>query len=141
MLSTRFNNTTVPNISNLFDELFSRDIDANAPCSRNPSVNIIESENEYKIQMAAPGLEKSDFKVETEDRKLIISSDKDKVSLENGETYRKKEFSFGGFKRVFSIPNSLDNKNIVASYNSGILTVIVPKKDPVQAEVTKIEIS
>jgi len=141
MLSTRFHNTAVPSFSNLFDEVFNRDIDSNSSCSTSPSVNIIENEKEYRIQMAAPGLERKDFKVETEDRKLIISSDKEKMSMENGETYRKKEFSFTGFKRVFSIPNSLDNTKIQASYNSGILTVIVPKKDPVKAEVTKIEIS
>jgi HSP20 family protein len=141
MLPVRFHNTTAPNFSNLFDEFFSKDNEYNASCSATtPSVNIIESNDSFTVQVAAPGLEKKDFNVAVDGKSLTISSEKEIEALKEGDKFRKKQFSFSKFKRTFSIPDSLDGENIKADYKSGILNVAIPKKEPVKKEVKQIKV-
>ena len=142
MLPVKFHNTTVPSFSNLFDEVFGKDYQVNASCSSStmPSVNIKESNDDFTIQVAAPGLDKEDFKVEYDNNKLIISSEKEIEESKEGEVFRRKQFSYAKFKRTFSIPESLDGEKISAEYKSGILNVVVPKKEPVKKEVKQIKI-
>lgn len=143
MLPVKFHNTTVPSFSNLFDEFFGKDVEFNGSTNGNttmPSVNILENEEAFTIQVAAPGLDKKDFNVQMDGRKLTISSEKEVEELKEGEKYRRKQFSFASFKRTFNIPEGLDAENIKASYKSGILNVVVPKKEPVKKEVKQIKI-
>ncbi|MBL4703126.1 MAG: Hsp20/alpha crystallin family protein [Flavobacteriales bacterium] len=141
MLPVRFHNTTAPNFSNLFDEFFGKDMEYNASCSTTmPSVNIIESNEAFTIQVAAPGLEKKDFNVAVDGNKLTISSEKELEGLKDGEKFRKKQFSFSKFKRTFSIPEVLEGDKINAEYNSGILNVTIPKKEPVKKEIKQIKV-
>ena len=141
MLPVRFHNTTAPNFSNLFDEFFGKDMEYNASCSTTmPSVNIIESNEAFTIQVAAPGLEKKDFNVSVDGNKLTISSEKELEGLKDGEKFRKKQFSFSKFKRTFSIPEVLEGDKINAEYNSGILNVTIPKKEPVKKEIKQIKV-
>jgi HSP20 family protein len=94
-----------------------------------PNVNISEDEDSFKLELAAPGMEKKDFKIETEGGYLIISSEKQKESEEEKENYRRKEFSYSSFSRSFQLPeNSLPEK-IEAKYENGILRLVLPKKE------------
>lgn len=94
-----------------------------------PSVNISEEEDIFKVELAAPGMEKKDFKIETEGGYLIISSEKQKESEEEKENYRRREFSYSSFNRSFQLPeNSLPEK-IEAKYENGILRLVLPKKE------------
>lgn len=96
---------------------------------RVPSVNIIENEKDFKIELAAPGLEKKDFKVEFEKGILNISAEKKVESKEEKENYTRKEYSYNSFSRSFRLPeNSLPEK-IDAKYENGILRLILPKKE------------
>lgn len=102
-----------------------------------PSTNISEDEKSFKIEMAAPGLERKDFKVETQDGTLTISSEKEKESKEENENYRRREFSYSSFSRSFQLPeNSLPDK-IEAKYEDGILRLTLPKKEKTEMKHRK----
>lgn len=94
-----------------------------------PSANITENDKDYKIELAAPGLERKDFKVEVEGDSLVISAEKEETKEEKKDNYRRKEFSYNQFKRSFFLPeNSLPEK-IDAKYENGILKIVLPKKE------------
>jgi len=93
-----------------------------------PAINIIESKDAFRIEMAAPGLSKSDFNIEVENGELKISGFK-KVESQESETFLKKEFNFNDFERNFTIPDTVNTDGIEAKYNAGILSVNIPKKE------------
>lgn len=97
--------------------------------SKIPSVNISETEKEFKIEMAAPGFDKNDFNIETQEGMLTISAEKKSEEEEEKKNYHRKEFTYSRFSRSFQLPeNSLDEK-IEAKYADGILKITLPKKE------------
>jgi HSP20 family protein len=94
-----------------------------------PAVNIVENDDEYVIEVAAPGLEKKDFKIDLENNVLSISSEKEDKSEEtSGKTIRK-EFRYSSFCRTFTLPETVDNDKIKAKHKDCILSVSIPKKE------------
>ena len=94
-----------------------------------PAVNIVENDDEYVIEVAAPGLEKKDFRINLENNVLTISSEKeDKTEEKNGKSIRK-EFRYSSFCRTFTIPETIDSEKIRAKHKDGILFVAIPKKE------------
>jgi len=95
-----------------------------------PSVNIRENPNEFKVEVAAPGFEKGDFKLELNHDVLTVSSEK-QISNETKEDehYSKREFSYQSFTRSFTLPDTADSEHIDANYDKGILTVVIPKRE------------
>jgi len=95
-----------------------------------PSVNIIETTEKFEVEMAAPGMEKEDFKLETKQNVLTISSEKkdERTSSEEGR-FTKREFSYQSFCRSFSLPATVDSDKIKAKYENGILKILIPKKE------------
>lgn len=122
--------------------LFDFDGDGFDLAKRIPSVNITEDEKEFKIEMAAPGLERKDFKVEVKNGVLCISSEKEEESKEEKKNYTRREYSFNSFSRSFSLPdNSLPDK-INAKYENGVLNITLPKKEiTVSKPAKKIKVS
>ncbi|MEI8137527.1 MAG: Hsp20/alpha crystallin family protein [Bacteroidota bacterium] len=104
-----------------------------------PSVNITESDKDFKIEMAAPGLEKKDFKIEVENNSLIVSSEKEHEKKEENKEYKRREFSYSSFSRSFQLPENILTDKIAACYENGILKLNIPKKE-VTASNTKKEI-
>ena len=103
-----------------------------------PKVNLLEDINGFNIQLAAPGLNKKDFKIDLNNRVLTIS-----VNLENNEkqNFIKKEFNYNSFTRSFNLPEIVKLEKINASYNEGILNIEIPKKDeakPIPPKTIKI---
>lgn len=94
-----------------------------------PSVNIIESNKDYKVELAAPGLEKKDFKIEVDNRVLTISSEKEEERNEEDENFRRREFSYSSFSRSFQLPEDVIADKIDAKYDGGILKLSIPKKE------------
>ena len=94
-----------------------------------PSVNITENKDDFRIDLAAPGLEKEDFRINLNNNVLTISSDKEEKKEENNEKCMRREFSYTQFSRSFSLPASVDTEKINASYKSGILNITIPKKE------------
>lgn len=93
-----------------------------------PAVNMLESDADYRIELAAPGLEKGDFKVSVEKDILSISAEKPAPADENEKILRR-EFSFLNFQRGFRLPAVVDVSGIHAAYNNGVLTVTLPKRE------------
>ena len=94
-----------------------------------PAVNISENKDDYKVTMAAPGLKKSDFKIDVEGNMLVISSEKEENKDEKDERYTRKEYSFSSFRRSFTLPVDVRQEKIDASYEDGVLTLTLPKKE------------
>jgi HSP20 family protein len=94
-----------------------------------PAVNIIEDAQEFKVEVAAPGLCKEDFKVHVEKNILEISAEKKEETETQDKKYLRREFNYSEFRRTFSLPSSVNANEIKASHKDGILTVEIPKRD------------
>ena len=96
-----------------------------------PSVNVKESDNEFSIEVAAPGFDKTDFKIEVHNDVLTVSSEKqtENETKDESERYTKREFSYQSFSRSISLPLTADGDKVEAVYDKGILTVSIPKKE------------
>lgn len=93
-----------------------------------PSVNVIENETEWKIEVAAPGFAKEDFNVSLDKDVLTISAEHKSESGKTEKNYTRREFSFGSFKRTFRVKeDSVDVEKITAVYENGILNITLPK--------------
>lgn len=129
MLPSLRTRTAWPNLVEEFfnGDLFPRFLDAESKQSL-PAVNIIESKEDYRIDVAAPGLNKEDFKVNLENNVLTVSSEKEEKQEEDGKVMRK-EFSYYSFSRSFTLPLTVNSEKIRATHKDGILQVIIPKKE------------
>lgn len=94
-----------------------------------PAVNVVENHNEYKVNLAAPGLKKSDFQIDVEGNMLTISSEKEESKEEKDEQYTRKEFSYSSFSRSFSLPEDVKQDKIEAVYEEGVLKISLPKRE------------
>ena len=106
-----------------------------------PAVNIVEKDNAFEIELAAPGLEKKDFKVTVDRGVLTISAEKEMKKEEKEDNYTRKEFNYTSFSRSFALPESVTDESIKANYQNGILKLSVAKKTPVKQAKKAIEIS
>ena len=92
-----------------------------------PAVNIVENEQEYKLEIAAPGLAKEDFKVHVEDNVLAVSAEKKVENEEKTEKFLRREFGFTSFKRTFTLPENVGKNDVKAAYENGVLNINIPK--------------
>ncbi|MFZ4542759.1 MAG: Hsp20/alpha crystallin family protein [Saprospiraceae bacterium] len=104
-----------------------------------PAVNILENAEHITIEIAAPGLSKDDFLIELEDETLRIRVEKsDGLESKQDEKVIKKGFSFSNFQKVFNMNDDLQREQVVATYEQGILSIILAKK--VKVEPKRIEV-
>lgn len=94
-----------------------------------PAVNVIEDNNEFRIDVASPGLAKDDFKIDVNEDLITISADKEIGQDESNGKYMRREFNYNSFKRSFQLPDSVNQENIAADHADGILSVHLPKKE------------
>lgn len=102
-----------------------------------PAVNVFEGKDDYRIEVAAPGLSKEDFKVSLDNDELTISSEKESTNESKEENVLRKEFNYNSFKRIFTLPDSVQGEKIKASHKNGILTVTVPKREEAKVKPVK----
>ncbi|MFC2138928.1 Hsp20/alpha crystallin family protein [Bacteroidota bacterium] len=132
MLPRIYNRTSfLPEFVNEFfgSDSLSRFFDGYTSNASIPNVNVAEGKDEYKIEVAAPGLSKNDFKVDVHDNLLEISSERSVENEEKNENYVRREFNYNSFKRSFSLPDEVDADKIKASHKDGILNILIPKKE------------
>ncbi len=92
---------------------------------QHPPVNVKELDDRYELHLYAPELANEDFKIALRDRILTISAET-KQGEEDG-TWKRREFSPGGFQRQFDLNEKIDVEAINAEYENGILKVSLPK--------------
>jgi HSP20 family protein len=98
--------------------------------SATPSVNVIENGKEFRLEVAAPGLAKEDFKINIEDKLLTISADKKAATeAKEGERFIRREFGYNAFKRSFTLPETVDATAVKATYENSVLYVALPKTE------------
>lgn len=129
-------------LPSLLDEFFGRDM-FDAPVRNNlPAVNVKETENEFLLELAAPGMDKNNFNLELTEDVLTISYENKTENTKEDEGYTRKEFSYSSFKRSFVIPEGVDVEKIKAKYNDGILNLHLPKREEAKIkEPKRIKIS
>ncbi|WP_378183777.1 Hsp20/alpha crystallin family protein [Aquimarina sp. SS2-1] len=131
----------------MFDDIFNTDwfggiVNENKTGFNTPAVNVKENDNDFIIELAAPGLVKEDFNIELDNDVLMISSEAKNETTEEKDNYTRKEFSYTTFKRSFTLPETVNSVDIKASYDNGILSVTLPKKEEAKVQPKRfIEIS
>lgn len=124
--------TTGQPFGKFMDEFFNRSISDIVGADfthESPAVNIIETDESFELEIAAPGLDKADFKVLIEKDFLTISADKEveKKEGEADQVFKRKEYNFLKFTRKFRLPNTVDKTSLKAKYLQGILKIVVQK--------------
>ncbi len=129
----RFNQRK-PFVYNKFmDEFFNKNISdflGTDDISSQPAVNIIEENDAFLIELAAPGMAKENFDIQVEKNHLVVKSEKkDAEVTQEGRNYRRREFSYHAFSRSFTIPETIDREKIDGTYVDGVLRITLPKKE------------
>ena len=130
------------NTPSFIDDIFGRDLE-NMFSERTglnvPAVNLVEGDDEFRIEVAAPGLGKDDFKVDLDNNVLTISSEKEEKDEEKDKEDKvvRREFSYTKFSRSFALPDGADEENIKANHKDGVLYVQIPKKEEVKQKPPK----
>ena len=134
MYNAKFNpNHPSQALGKWMDTLFNTtlaDVIGNDYAVSHPSVNIVENENNFQMELAAPGLEKSDFNIEIVNDNLVISVEKksEKEESEKGK-FTRREFNYSAFRRSFFLDEKINREGINATYENGVLRITLPKKE------------
>lgn len=94
-----------------------------------PQVNIAETNDEFRVEMAVPGMRKEDVRAELDNNILTIWSEVSDDTPQADQHYTRREFSYRSFKRSFYLPKTVESESIQAKYQDGILYLVIPKKD------------
>nr|WP_302831186.1 Hsp20/alpha crystallin family protein [uncultured Bacteroides sp.] len=127
-------------LPSIFNDFFDNEwmVKANATA---PAINVFETEKEYKVELAAPGMTKEDFNVHIdEENNLVISMEKKTENKEEGKKegrYLRREFSYSKFQQTMILPDDVDKDKISASVENGVLNVNLPKYTEQEKEKTK----
>lgn len=127
-----------PWFNDVFESVFNDSTLTDRLVSRVPAVNIAETEEDFQIELAIPGLKKEDFKIGVDKNILNISAEKKNEQTE-GKKYSKREYNYTSFTRSFTLPDTIDHSKINAEYNDGVLKLTVAKKE--EAKIQSREIS
>lgn len=125
-----------PFISDIFDNLIERSDNFERKCS-SPAVNIIENKDFFQVDVAVPGIDKKNIKINLEKNLLSISSEAEEKNESEKVNFTHKEFSYSKFCRTFSVPKSVDSNKIEAKFEKGVLNIILPKKEEEKIEINK----
>ena len=104
------------------------------------AINVVESDKDYKVEVAAPGMKKEDFNIHLGDNnELIITMEQKNENKEEHKKYLRREFAYSKFQQSFVLPDNIEKEKISASVNDGILTIEVPKQAPEEkAKVNRV---
>lgn len=94
-----------------------------------PAVNIKENEKDFVLELAIPGRKKEDFNIEVDNHVLTVSLETKNEAEIKDESYTRREFAYNSFRRAFTLPETVNEENINAAYNDGILQFTLPKKE------------
>lgn len=127
-------------MNDFFSPVFNESFVADRFISRVPAVNVAETSDAYLVELAAPGLDKGDFKINVDGDVLTVSGEKRMESADEDKKYSKREYSYTSFTRSFTLPESIDHSKIAATYEDGILKLDIGKKEEAKAVSKLIEV-
>jgi HSP20 family protein len=131
-----------PMFADFLNEIYSDVLTPESKLNSVPAVNITEAKYKFMVAVAAPGLSKEDFKINIENDVLTISAEKKEEVKEEQNNFSRREFSYTSFQRSFNLPETVNTENVNASYENGILTLNIPKKDEAKAkQVLEVKVS
>jgi HSP20 family protein len=116
------------NFSDILDEFFNESLNYRRD-SFMPSVDISETETNFEVSVALPGMNKEDINVDLDNGRLSISGERTFEKEEEGKNYHQVESKFGSFNRSFQLPDSIDEESIEAKYENGVLTITIAKNE------------
>jgi HSP20 family protein len=102
-----------------------------------PAVNIKEDEKKFILDLAVPGIDKKDLKIEMHEDVITISSENKNEKEETHDGFKRREFSYSSFCRSFYLPDNVNKEKIGASYKDGILTVELPKEEEEKTKISR----
>ena len=128
MLPTMYsnNNSWIPSI---FNDFFADPWVPSKIAGTAPAINVSEDDKEYKVEVAAPGMTKDDFKINVANDELVIAMEKkaDSKDEDKDKKYLRREFSYSKFEQHLTLPDNVERDNISAGMNDGVLTIDMPK--------------
>jgi len=142
-MTTSLKSNRVPSWKSMMENFWSPDRFFDKPSGKEefmPAVNIRESKNHYKLDVAVPGFKKDNFKITTDNGLLTISAETNKEENEENDNYKRKEFSFASFRRTFSLPDNIEEDHISANYHNGLLEIELKKAGKNQAAKKEIKV-
>ena len=139
MPSKRMYNNDQNWLPTFFNDFFDNDwmMKTNATA---PAINVVESDKDYKVEVAAPGMKKEDFNIHLGDNnELVITMEQKNENKEEHKKYLRREFAYSKFQQSFVLPDNIEKEKISASVNDGILTIELPKQAPEEkAKVNRV---
>ncbi len=113
----------------VFNDFFNTDYMPKASCTA-PAINVTESDKDYTVELAAPGLKKEDFKVNiNDDGNLVIKMEQKEEQKEEDKSrhYLRREFSYSKYEQTLILPDDVEKEQISAKVDNGVLTIDLPK--------------
>lgn len=139
MPSKRMYNNDQNWLPTFFNDFFDNDwmMKTNATA---PAINVVESDKDYKVEVAAPGMKKEDFNIHLSDNnELVITMERKNENKEEHKKYLRREFAYSKFQQSFVLPDDVEKEKINASVTDGILTIDLPKHAPEEkAKVNRV---
>lgn len=141
-LSKKRNVATLPSLSSWVDNFFENNLGTEFMSNFNtgitlPAVNIKETNDQFVLELAIPGMKKSDFSIEVDNKILSISSEVKTENQMEESTYTRREFGYSSFKRTFTLPDNVESDRVNANYRDGILLVMLPKREEAKQKPPK----
>ena len=141
----RQNATMFPSLPSILEDFFNHDWADSTLANSNysatlPAVNVSETNDDFVIEVAAPGMTRNEFRVELGNNVLTISAQREEKQdeLNENRSYTRREFNYQSFQRSFTLPeNKVEGEKISARYSDGILHILVPKKDEAKIKPIK----
>jgi len=144
MTLVKFNNgqknVVNPWFSDVFDSLINDSRLNDRLVNKTPAVNIAETENNFHIELAVPGLKKEDFKISLDKNLLSVSAEKKTENVDESKKYSKREYSYNSFVRTFTLPETADAAKVDAEYTDGVLKLNVAKKEEAKVQSREIAV-
>jgi len=121
-----------PKFPNVVEKFLGRKISDEASSDQEisvvPSVNIANADKAFEVNVALPGIDKKDVKIEVQNGCLIVSSEKQYENEEKNKNWMRREYGYASFQRMFQLPEGADHDKIQAEIKNGVLSITVAKK-------------
>ena len=144
MSLTRWKDRSFLPMGSFFESFFKEGAGEAAPWQGEwvvPAVNVTEDYSNFVVEVAAPGLSKEDFTIRVEQDQLVIQAEKKEEHASEEKSYTRREYNFSSFIRSMFLPDNAEADRIKATYDKGILSIVVPKKENEQVSVKNIQVS